>query len=193
MSYTNTGDFVRVIKGGHRGGGFGRSAEPVTIAYNMDTSHKTDSRNYFRITVRLLGSLIDELGWKPGEYVDVHEGTGASAGKLLLVPAERPDTGYKLSVSYNGPPHEAARRRSAGVTPHIYIGIGTGGMRHHSTPTDASIMAVPVKYRPFNNELLIDMPSWFKPLAASAPEPQEYDDEPVVRRRGRPRKQPHAE
>lgn len=164
MSYTTQGDFHVIVKGRHSSGG-DVTAAPYAASLVIDRNEPSTGKPSYRVIIRLTGAAMDELAWKPGDYITPLEGTGKSAGKLLLVTADKPERGYKLS-----PNSEARGRknpilqtpRAGSDTPSCIIAIGAGGIRHHTLPTERFTQQ-PVEGRAFNGELLLTMPSWFEP------------------------------
>lgn len=159
MSYTKTGDFVLVNKS-HIGAKY--TGHGVTIAINADYGKPERERTHYRLAIRILANVLDELAWKVGDFVEFHEGKGASAGKLLLVPSTNPSVGYKLSGASTGGEKELERKLKNGEAVNAYTAFNVERLQFHTHPFE-SMKATGCKYRAFNNELLIDMPEWIKP------------------------------
>lgn len=169
MSFTNSGDFVLIPKGSV---GLKYTTDPVTVSLTADYGNREREQVHYRIALRIKAAVLDELAWKIGDYVAVHEGKGPSAGKVLLVPTNDVTIGFKLSSTNGGKPGTE--------TGHAYTAFNARVLSLHAIPNESQ-RAQRVKYRAFNAELLVDMPSWFKPLPPAEPTTAEL-----------PRKRPYA-
>lgn len=199
MSMTRNGDFVLIRK---PLAGVKHMKPGVTVGLSTDADADS-KRNHHRISIRVSSEVMDELAWLVGEYVLLHEGTGPSTGKLLLVNgADDPRVGYKISAAAARQEKGARKKddptkRADGSTMPGFIGVGCVALQYHTHPNH-SVGSTPVKYRVFNGELLIDMPQWFKGIVRQAIA-QEQGNRPVPSEdhvelypKDLPRKRPYA-
>lgn len=168
MSYTNTGDFVRLQKAKHAYSSPLLGAVVVGLNYDNTKPHKaTKKRSATAVYVRMLGNVIEELGWEPLSYYEMLEGTGSSAGKLLIRRTDDPTIGYKLSLSSSGKDALTSNlRTNTGAMPACVVKFGMGALQWHVLAADER----PTKacdWRIFNSELLVDMPEWFMPTESN--------------------------
>jgi hypothetical protein len=172
MSYTNTGDFHKVNKRRHHTSS--RNSFPVAASLIWDASAKARRNNSNRATVigiRLMGNILEELGWEPLSYIQVYEGTGDNVGKILLTPSNDPTTAYKLSYGTDAGTQIMANGRLAnGHLPSCALKFGIGGLEFHvidPNVSDRDRRITTCRYNVFRGELLVTLPAWFQPTKAA--------------------------
>lgn len=188
-SYLNTNEFVLVRKGISGLTGGLRASTPVAVSLQL--GRDSDIPNHLAVNIRLTGEILDELGWPANAYVQLHEGTGTSAGKVLLVRVEDGrDNGYLLSYSSGIKGADVLLKR--GVRPHCSLKIMASRFTQHTVGMvpDKDRKSTAAKHRAFNGELLVEMPSWFAPVNGDNAEDVDFAKSNTASRNkgGRPRK-----
>lgn len=169
MSFSRTGDFFTVRKRRHTLSNPLLSPVAVTLLYDQGKS-RGNKYKPTTIGIRMSGPLLDELEWVPHTYIEVMEGTGHNAGKVLLRLADDPIQGYKLSYTSHvaGSIGHDHRLNSSGLYPSCTVKVGIGGVEHHTVELEgARPRGTTVEHRVYNSELLVTMPTWFKPTQES--------------------------
>lgn len=112
------------------------------------------------LNVRFRSSIMQKLGWKPGDYVTVQEGSGQDAGVLLFSLAENPANAYKLS-----PPggHESNKTGNYDACVNIVSTV----FRLHEMPQDHGCTVEVAVHQTFNRECRVMLPEWVKPVASA--------------------------
>jgi hypothetical protein len=125
-----------------------RSADnqPLTMGLHVGTGG-------LLVSFRLSSALMKVLGWSVGDRVVLLEGSGADAGVLKIVRAEK---GYMLMVNGGKTPKGAQPDEIAG-----YFRVLTKSLKHYTTPLEP-VGSTGVVYQTFGGELTLLSPDWLE-------------------------------
>lgn len=120
----------------------------------VDKRGEAEGRDH--LDIRIGAQVLAAAGWTPGARVNIAEGHGLDAGKIVIRVVE-PAVGLRALSPYGD--SGAARFRWP-----------VSAFKHHRL-ADAPLPAVAVKAQPFGSQLFVELPSWMLPTkpAAAAP------------------------